>query len=457
MGRAEDFDWPRDPPWKVQGAAAPQAIAQANVTDIASFTTDHRATNQITVLDSPHYYEVAFELRPGWVPFVDAHRATDYPGVTLAQLPTYNVFDDIVDVIGGDPATLIQLYWRDLTAPVMDDSTPIPSIHHSGHALHRLVANVGRLWIFPTDQRRTSGEYERSAPLIPWGGLEYLPWQDDPEGGLSNTLAVNEPLGVGLSVAAGWACRPRPILSPISEMRPGAGAQPIYLEMKFQTTDDWTHFDNVQVNPLPDETGVFLNIPDFDKLTWPHAEEFETFIRGADVSNWGSSVPIPNKTFLNAFLNQTLRIRVTCTIEGDERLKAIAEGVTTFERDAAQVLDAGGRFRHRIRNAANSPFRLTEPTDPRYQTIIDTDRLQAYADDEAKQAAIEPTSGNPAVWWIEPTLQLGDRVTGILGIGNQFPEPTEIVTIRYTRLPARTNVHLADVRFDADIDMESIS
>jgi len=445
MGRAEKFDWPRDPPWETWGGAPPsdKLMAQQNPGETAAFTVDHRATNEVIALDSPKLYEVTMHLRPGWIPWIMAN-AGDYHAD--AQPPAFAVLDEVTAI-----TATIQAYWLDLIDPATDedDQPVVRSIHDSAHPDHKHVADLGRVWIFPTDSRRTDPKWQRTYPLPGWLGWdEYSPISQSLD---INVLAITDPYGCALAAAAPWVSRSRPLGYPISQTH-DSGRLPLRLEMKFKDDDEWTPFPGVKITSLDNECGIRISHPNLARLYWPGWEDNQHFDPVKNVGEWCEGKEQPNKSFLNAILNRTLRMRVTGTIQGDRRLIAWRWSTSGFARPASRIIDCGGRFTFRDRASGNSVLRSLEYDDPEFLSLNQTEQLEALAASEAELAAQQQISGNPSVWWIEPTLRLGDQCEGLAGLGVTFPQAAEIVTLVHTFRPGRTAVHFADVRFDAGIE-----
>lgn len=451
MQRGEDFDWPIDAPWTDRSGTPPAQTAQANPAESYSYSQDHRAIKRLTVLDSGKLYELTLNLRPGAVPFL-AENASYYPGV---EIPDGPVLDNVTTI-----SDAVKAYWRQLTHPVIDPETreAVLSIHNESHPDHHLVADLFRLWVFPSDTRRLGDNpsFTRQNPMLNGmpTGKRYDPYPAlGGEGGVAKSVfAHDDPLGCDLGPAVNWAPLIRPLGYPISQQKDGGTMAPI-LEMKFQEDDDWQKIE-IPKDLLENECGIRLTMPNPAEAYWPEWGQSPDQWRTKDVGAWAVEPGdfVPNKSFLNAYLNRTLQVRITATVWGDDRLITTATGSTSFQRPAYKVVDSGSRFQHRDRWSGNSRFRTVETEDVSFQSIDEQDRLEDWADDEADMASAEVSSGNPTVWWIEPTIKLGDRVTGLQGIGVTFPRPSEIVAVEYSHDPRRTRVHFTDTRADAHID-----
>lgn len=451
MGNPKSIDLPRSAPWSDVSAMTPKAIAQANVAHQATLTMDRRAISNPTILSGRKRYEVSLILRPGWIPFIEANQAEYYPLVPVGLSPGGGNVLDSVDIDDEENMALVGDWWSaDLGRG--GDSTPEDSVFHTSHEEHWRVAAVGRVLVFPMDARRgkrvgeSVSKYNRELPPVGFeeGDPAYEPWlpgsPEDPESSGHNILS--EPgdfggLGASLAPAANWVPRMRLPGPCISQMK-YAGTQGTYLRMTFDGGHSWHNIETLWT-PLQNECGIRLNAPNLFELMRPGAR-----FTGS----------IDDDSVMGAYIRRQFGIALTCTIEGDERLRENAMAPPFFRRRRAVVLDAGERFAYRDRQLGNSAMKDVPETDPTFGEVNDSDSLTEYGIEEARIGAHEIISGNPQIPWIESALAVGDELTGVEGIGLRFPRPAPIVSIAFSNAPGRTTLMLADTREDADVESE---
>lgn len=396
-------------------------------------------------------YECTLLLLPGWLPFRPPY--SHYPDVPASDLPSGYVLEDVAQTEGGIRDA--RDYWWERLGPGFDkeiDENGIEravSAHHASHPMHHSVADVGRKWIFPSDWRYGApvrGEpadspYYREGLL----SLNYEPFLLDG----TNRLADPD-VGGGIADAAArhWVARRRPFGSPIARLQAGSTQQPL---VQFRVGD--TPFASEGWTDLP----VQFRLDERDSAIYIEVDNLLTAVprdgNPADYAdNWYAWIA-----------EQRLWLRITCTVEGDDRLLLDARTDGPFQRRRAKIVDVGNRFRLHRRRGNNSIFDAL-PIDPdqEFEDIVDLDGdegpMRDFGVADAEGVSRHVCSGNPEIPWLEYELQLGDSFSGIDGLGIVFPHPPELVGIQWVidgNAGHRTQLMLSDMRSDPTLDLEA--
>ena len=453
MRQPAALDLPREPPHTAVTGRTAKSVAQANVIEQASFTFDHQAVNQALALGGIEYYEVTLDLVPGWLPFklIDDGEGgqsyghyPDFPTPLDANDQPINVLDDVTQ--DADSITAAKLWWDDLVRDAMDDVDSTRHAHpmHGGNVrLNKTVFDVGRLWIFPTDVRRGMLESE---DVSAWQRDQhfYHPQLDceaidleEFEGTGLYRLSLPTP-GGGLAIAANWVSRARPMRDLSADIGSG-GKLPARVEVSWNAGIDWVDVSD-RVGLLEHECGIRFKP---ENLTTIAPDP-----RDRDLDN-----------MIHSIIDHNFRVRVTCLIAGDDRIEAHRAYRTVHKtRRTVRTYDVGEKFRLRDLESGNSVYRegreITE--DWQFKTIDDRQALADWLGVQGDQVSGEVVSGNPDIPWLELGIEPGDLITGIRGIGIDFPTPAEVAGIRLTREGHKTTIQMTDFRDDADVEQGAL-
>jgi len=172
--------------------------------------------------------------------------------------------------------------------------------------------------------------------------------------------------------------------------------------------------------------------------------------------------PPADSTYTNliyAIIEGRLRVRVTCLIGGDDRLISERGARTSLKRRrTAQVVDVGEKFKLRDLEQGYSAYREGPRLEGwQFNTIDEGESLSEFADVQIDQLSGETVSGNPDIPWLEMGIEPGDLITGIRGIGIEFPTAAEVAGVRLTREGLKTTLYLTDYRHDADVEQGAMA
>ena len=454
MPQPADLDLPRDPPFSPAAGRTPHDRLTDNAAQTISFVLDHRVVNNPIVLGGEPRHEVTLLLIPGWLPFGtdDAQAKYRYYYNTDAGLgplldrlagaaPTVPVLDN-VDLDDEDAVTAAMDWWATLRAGSAESWTAHACLQfHSGHPQHRPVDDVGRKWVlaehcaYAEPWRRADGEpltthspYHRSY-YASYAGRGAYPWDQPYDFCLT-----------GIAAAASWAHRPRPLLNPIARDADGNQRKP-----RVEIRAGWAGWEELtEFELLTDEAGI--------RITAPNLTQVATAVEGTEVEPFD---------LIAAIINQTLAVRVTCTVEGDGRLKDDTYTPGRLNRRSAQIFDHRPSFRSENRRDQNSIFN-DEPKADRYPYLGDDPLLLGEGQDDsaaiarcgdhyARRLNRVALSGSPEIPWLDYTARLGDEVDSCTGLGLNFMDGAEVMGIEYLNESGapRTRWLLNDTRQEA--------
>lgn len=472
-------DIPREAPFTPLdlGGRNVHTAMKANAAQQATLTIDDHIINRPIYLAGVKFYEVTFPLIPGWLPFrlYSGEGYKNYP--RLKDVPFTNVLDAIARLTldGWDQeefkeeVQVIKDYWDkgdpEKSQPTVDDDGKqiVPWQFDKRHPTFEAVADVGRKWIFPTDDRYVSEnffEYFRNYGLLVGFGKDFMNWDPFAAKGV-NRISRSRFGGIADAAArrAGWVARPRPFGSPMSRF-PGGAELPAYFEMKIGG-DPYVNTDWLLFTP----GSAYISSTEESAITVTMNNPMAVSTRKGEYnigSNWFIWIA-----------RQILYLRVTCLIEGDERMFSTLSSKSHLARDRQSVIDLGERFRYRDRGSDLGKGRTTNSIlaklippgviDPAFESIDDQKKFDEYAEANATILARQAVSGDPEIPWIafdigsEPLL-LGDLFIGVNGVRLTFADPPELVNITYGNSPGagyRTTLHLSDLRNDPTLLLES--
>ena len=382
MGRPRSVTIPREAPFTAtdDSTRTIQDMARANAAQQASLTYDHRGSGRVLYIGGKKRYECTLLLLPGWLPF-DPPYTDSYPDLIAADLTADYVLDNVAQT--EDDIRDAREYWWSRLAEgnergLLNGEEIITTSHHRASRYHPSVADVGRRWVFPTDWRYGSAdradpdasEYMREG----LGTLDYEPFLTNGDNRLSSPTIGG---GIGDAALERWIARRRPFDAPIARLMTGGTQQP-RVEFKvggtpFETTG-WQDFPHhVRIDER--EAAIYI--------------EVDNLYTGVQ---WESAPARYDDNWYTWIIEQKLWLRITCTVEGDDRLLVDARPFTPWQRRRTRMVDAGNRFRYQKRRGNNSIFNA-DPTDddPEFEDLLD------LADGEGRmkpqQRRTTPTTG----------------------------------------------------------------
>lgn len=472
MGWPNRHDIPREAPFTpldLNGRDV-HAAMKLNAAQHATVKLDDDVINAPTYVAGAKFYEVTLPLLPGWLPFKLPY-TDNYPG--LLDVPTINVLDDVSEATlekwetdPTDPNVVaIKDYWDNgapaKAQPKVDNNgvQTVPWQFDTRHPDFDAVADVGRKWIFPTDSRYASADpdrpsqspYFRTYADFVGAARRKMNWDPFIIGGFNRMM---EPLGGGVAAAKYWVARSRPFGSPISRY-PGGSKLSVWFEIlikgdPFDEFTDWLRYTAKFAVSLH-ESAITITV---NNPMRPSTREGE--IQKDD--NWFIWIA-----------RQKLYLRVTCQIEGDDRLYShIRSTKSHIARNRGSIIDLAERFRSRDRGRGGSTnsilakrMPLLDP-DPDFESIDEQEKLDEFAERDATVLARQTVSADPEIPWIafdigSKALQLGDSFMGANGVGLSFPNPPELVNLSYENSPNagyRTKMSLSDLRLDPTLQLE---
>ncbi len=419
-------DLPRQAPFTDQTGVEPKDFAEANKAGFGcDLTLD--VSNKINlpqVKGGIRTYECSLLLRPGWK-----------PSLHLDNLTTQAQRDAALD------------FWETQLgeSDEFDDAGKATSIYHGQHLDHRLVSDVGRLWIFPDTLDYTQG-YARNA----WHSNCYQPYV--PGSGATDGASIyqHSVLGGNITDPVFATVRRRPFRDTIARAVFDSQRAP-YVRICFDFS--WA-------NPLLPELGFtgtwrpYAGKPVID--TERAALRFDAANMLTDAQLRADPNDTSSKTMLEAIINGTFAVEVTCCIEGDTRIEA-REFPATNERLRSAIVDVAARFQHLRRRGQNSLFDISggqpAPIDePAYEAREDDFALADFAAKLRRRSGFETASASIAVPWLDADSgwEVGDACKGCSGIDINFATFSDIVSKTYSKDSngkVQTTYQIGDLRF----------
>ena len=347
-------------------------------------------TNQPMVVGSPERWEVTCELMPGWL--ADDHWDVESAGAEDAILN--------VNLPGEE-----------------DPETAWFSRYCRAGASFAGYADVGRKWVLnehgwykPADYARSSGPFNDYAPF--------------------DFAAKCAPPGAEtFSLASAWARRARPMLPCISRT-PGKDTLGIYVEMSLDSGNDWRRIEG-PIRVSRDEFAIVLEHDNLASIVYEGGEPADD-------------------NYVYAYIRGTLRLRVTSTVESDDRLRydfPVNLSMSCTDLPRASLVRASGRYRRWSNAAANSQV---EPLTGLYRRD-DFKAMTAHARRVYRSASPRRVTLSGALPWIDTGLELGRTVDairprGIELAGSPGGEGPEIVAIEYDFAANSTRLQTEDTR-----------
>jgi len=483
MGRPRVFTIPRDAPFRDTTDRSDYEIAVSGRALQANLSIDRAAFNSPIVLGGRKHYEVTLLLRRGWFPHQFLDRTLE--NEPLDGLANYE------DGLDGWAKTARSFWGADGTQAgqfdpeydVLSGGGAVPkSLYHSAHPRHFIqpgYADVGRLWVFPDDHRFVSIDGESLVSdyaRYQFPAALYSPYFLDPEGAdgeqgeegpFIGLAYVSSKTGGQVADARGWIPRPRPFLETIARQSGSGGRAPIVEFSYIQSSPgdpitaynvmergDWRPYGgSAQLDPLR----AALRINDGNLLHDPYLLFDPTNPDGISMLEaLIGVVAVPDEanpgTFKFVAVEPFFWVRVTCVVEGDDRLlvKRNTPGAS-FLRRRATIVDTGSdRFVVRNRRDQNSSLDAmgTDP-DREYETRDDRSRFAGFAEAVGDDLVRSTVAGSFEVFYLDESHRIGDVFSGIEGLAIQFESWTTVVSKQFIADPEagyRTILHLSDLR-----------
>lgn len=449
MRMPQVLDVPRDAPFTPVGTRGPADVAADDAAAQASLTVDHRCVNYPIALGEDKLYEITVELLPGWRPFPALdngyyHYDNDNQELgplfsdVLVGVPSVPVLDNVTQE--PDDIEAANEFWAALFDEALDMSNeatqqnPATQFHRE-HPQHALVNDVGRRWILGEGYRFTQRDTKADGTVYGerslwhregydafYSGTDY-PWDSPPD----------LPLLIGMSGAEWWAARPRLLLPPLAYDEAG-NQYPVVVEMRIEGYTDWF---KVEAQVLPDVGGILLTEPN------------PADIAGTDVNGDAAY-------YLLGLIELKAQVRVTCTIEGDDRLTKSKFAPDTLQAPMAQVFDDRS-YKCEERTISSQlalvsarrhyPWLLGTvvlPGEPRDHGQALTKRV----DQLAERLARSTVAGTPELFYVDYQARPGDLVDQAAGLGLSFSPGSAIQAVEWTlgRGARRTRWLISDER-----------
>jgi len=336
-----------------------EEILQDNDTYRARIVWDSGpVVNQPIVVSGVKRYELTVELVPGWRPEAD--------------------LDDVSPEEADDAKSLALLPAELASLGSAAEAYSWFRKYHRRGSEFAAHADVARRWVLNEHGRYRPEDYNRSAPFD-----DYRPF---------DFAAV---LGVE---ARGWMRRPRRFLPPLTRLPDGREA-PVWVEVSFDGGGRWEP-PACPVRVLTEECGI-------------------VFACGSPTELAPAGVDPSRQNLWYALIDGTFRVRVTASVEGDERLTYVlpagsVAGPTGWV--AARLIYRPATFGFARRVAECSVLAQAWPDAPTAERD-DTDAAKDLAQSVAAALRGRRIRAVPAIPWIETDIAIGDRLAGVRGRG----------------------------------------
>ena len=193
-----------------------------------------------------------------------------------------------------------------------------------------------------------------------------------------------------------WMRRPRPMSRPLTRTAENASNR-VWVEISFDSGATW--FQQAGgVRILDDVCGLSFEAENPTEITPP----------GIDPRQ---------QNMWYAIIDQTFRVRMTGTIEGDERIRIeppASRSTTGILTVNTEVLYLPGRFRFASRIGTTNVLADVNPSGT-HDERDDTAAAETLAEQVARQRQERRIEGLPAIPWIDTEFAIGDRIAGVRG------------------------------------------
>lgn len=342
------------------------------------------AVGSVAAVGDVWQYEVTCELVPGWAPETNL---------------------DEVAPEDADAAKDLAL----LPGEEDPDDTWFQKYHKQGSAF-AANKNVGRLWVLNEAGEYDDATFGRSNDLPDGPFQVYAPYDFETE--------------CSLTEAANWVARRRRFLPCLSKDDQGV-SYGIYVELSFDSGTTWAKA-NTNIRCIEDQCAIYFEAGMLTEVTEP-----------------GGDVTLTNMWF--ALIEGTLRVRVTATVEADERV------VESHAYSAAigRMLANTSRFHGWSNTAGNSVLAAVAGSNTRDDSVACLGLAKRYL----REHAVSRMACDPVIPWIDWRWQPGDLVTQIEGRGiglgttmDGYARYPEVMGVTFTASAATTRLILEESR-----------
>jgi len=251
------------------------------------------------LLGDVKYHEVTLPLMPGWARFAEID---DVPESERSSRKAEALLPEDVQALGE----------------AVQENNWFRRFHRKGEAFG-VYQEMGRKWVLNEHGRYLAPWYNRYAPFDNYEPFDF-----------SSVLAEE------VAEGSRWTVRPRRLLDPITAGTEGQPF-PIIVEISFDGGETW-HTYTGPMRVLKDECAVVFDVDNLCEIAPPGVSPRE-------------------QNLWYALIDQQARVRVTATIEGDERIVSRAH----LGPDAAflpgTVLDVGRELKFRSAAGATNALR----------------------------------------------------------------------------------------------------
>ncbi len=324
---------------------------------------DARIVNAPIVLGDVKRYEMTVPLVPGWIPTVN-----------------------LDNVAVQDRASSRALALTPATVAVLGDSASQSAWFSAFHAdgddffANRFVA---RRWVLNEDGRFDGATYNRNAPFDDYQPFDFA------------TVASNE-----IARAGEWTRRTRAFEPTITETPEGARFG-VLIELSFDSGATWQRSAG-GVRILADPAGILFDADNPTQVT-------PTGIDPAEQNLWF------------AIIDQTMRVRVTAVMAGDERLVADVrpnDSATPTLVTTSEVINRAGTYRFASRDGTTNVLKSTNPTGE--IGLDDTAAIHRFGQSLAAWSQDRRVIASPVVPWVGTVFGIGDEIDQVRGRGVSF-------------------------------------
>ncbi|MFH0981578.1 MAG: hypothetical protein V2A79_08575 [Planctomycetota bacterium] len=340
-------------------------VYAANTVTRAAIAWDHRrVVNAPVLIGGIRGYEMTLPLVPGWVPEADLDNVApaDRPAAkALALTP------DVVELLGDEA-----------------ESFPWFRKYHKWGSEFEQHKNVSRWWVLNEDGRFDGATYDRNAPFDDYRPFDFA------------TVATP-----AVTTAGAWTRRARKLLDTITVTEDGERFG-VYVEVSFDSGATWSEPAGA-VRVRFDPTGIYFDVSNPTQITPP-------------------GVVPETQNLWYALIEQTFRVRVTALVESDDRLVVqhrVDDSVTPTRWTTSRVVYRPTEYGFKSRSGTTDVLAEVNP-DGTNLGVDDTPAAQRLVDRIAANEQDGRVVVTPTVPWLETTLQIGDRLSGIGGRGLSF-------------------------------------
>ncbi len=345
------------PRYDTRDRSAAQVLLENNAHRLDVTWDERDRITSPVIIGGIKHYEMTLPLWPGWAPRTDLDNVNSQDRAAAkseALLPS-----DLKAL--GDLASGAMWFRR----------------YHRQGDLFAAHGDVARLWVLNEDGRFDGALYNRHAPFDDYQPFDFA------------TVAE-----ASVTRAGAWMRRTRRLL-PLVSTSPEGRSLGVWVEVSFDGGATWQP-QSGGVRVLQDRAGIYFDVENPTGIT---PEGYEP----AEQNLW------------YALVDQTFRVRVTATVESDERIVASVEGTSERSRLATvgSVVRRTSSFHFHSREGTTHALRdITlageEARDDRSAALALVSRL-------AMAGQAWEVRGLPAIPWIETGYRLGDRVSEVRG------------------------------------------